>query len=149
MEKAENFEACDLDECARLYVRVFNREPWNDEWTFATARKKLNEIFDTPNFKGVIFKKNGKIVGAVIGNCEQWYTGMHYNLKEFFVTPEIQGKGIGTKMLMQLERELKGMGVVLVHLFTSKKDFTRIFYEKNGYRQSAEMALMFKDFEDL
>lgn len=32
-----------LDELADLYVETFNSEPWNDEWTVDTAKKRLHE----------------------------------------------------------------------------------------------------------
>lgn len=32
-----------LDELAELYVETFNSEPWNDEWTVDTAKKRLLE----------------------------------------------------------------------------------------------------------
>ena len=32
-----------LDELAELYVETFNSEPWNDEWTVDTAKKRLHE----------------------------------------------------------------------------------------------------------
>ena len=40
-ERIEKFEENHLDECARLAVATFNAEPWNEVWTFDTARREL------------------------------------------------------------------------------------------------------------
>ena len=37
----EEIKESHLDELALLYVETFNAAPWNDEWTFETARKRL------------------------------------------------------------------------------------------------------------
>lgn len=78
----------DIASCAKLYVEVFNAEPWNDKWTLENAQKRLNDIYDAPNFVGSIYLDKGIIKGAIFGNCEQYYNGMHYYLKEMFISPE-------------------------------------------------------------
>lgn len=36
-----------LDKLAELYVETFNSEPWNDEWTVCTAKKRLHQMINT------------------------------------------------------------------------------------------------------
>ena len=40
-ERIEKFEENHLDECALQAVATFNAEPWNEVWTFDTARREL------------------------------------------------------------------------------------------------------------
>ncbi len=40
-ERIEEFKANHLDECAHLFMNAFNAEPWNDDWTFDTAKREL------------------------------------------------------------------------------------------------------------
>ena len=126
-------------------MKVFNAEPWNDEWTLEFAYNRLNDIFMSPNFVGVFYEEGNELKGAVLGNCEYWYQGMHYNLKEMFVTPELQGSGIGGKLLKSLEERLEESHVSTIILFTSKGNKTSDFYEKNNFIELESMAMMAKD----
>ncbi|MBM7613974.1 GNAT family N-acetyltransferase [Alkaliphilus hydrothermalis] len=133
----------DLMKYAELYVELFNAEPWNDRWTVATAYKRLENIYNTPHFVGMKYLESGEIKGAIFGNCQQWYLGMHYNLMEMFVVADSQGKGIGASLMMTLETELKLLGVNTIILFTSK-DETDVFYKKQGFKELGFMCMMEK-----
>jgi aminoglycoside 6'-N-acetyltransferase I len=134
-----------LFECSKLYVEVFNAEPWNDSWTEESAYKRLKDIYETPNFEGLVYIDDNKITGAVFGNCEQWYEGKHYNLKEMLVFNEQQGKGIGSMIMHRLTSELEQKGVNTVILFTSKGNKTHNFYIKKGFGELESMAMLAKE----
>lgn len=134
-----------ITECAKLYIRVFNDEPWNDKWSLEIAYKRLNDIYISPNFKGILYVENDEVKGAIFGNYEQFYEGIHYNLREMFISKELQGKGIGRKMLNELEEQLKEIGVTTIILFTSKGNKTNEFYFKNDFSEWESMAMMGKD----
>lgn len=131
--------------CAELYVRVFNAEPWNDKWSTETAYKRLLDIYNSPGFVGIICLEDDDIKGSVFGNREQWYEGFHYNLKEMFVSNELQGKGIGRELLGFLEEELNKRQIGAIILFTSKGNLTSQFYIKNCFKELDSMAMMVKD----
>lgn len=131
--------------CLELFIKAFNSEPWNDKWTLETAGKRLNDIFIAPNFEGVLYMKDGEIEGAIFGNYEQYYDGIHYNLKELFVSNELQGRGIGRRLIKELEVRLKALGVTTIVLFTSKGNGTNNFYLKNNFLEWTTMAIMGKD----
>lgn len=131
--------------CTKLYIDVFNAEPWNDEWNLESARKRLNDIYIAPNFEGVLYIEDGQVKGAIFGNCEQFYDGIHYNLREMFISNDLQGKGIGTKLLQELEKQLKVLDVTTVILFTSKGNKTSKFYLKNNFEEWHDMAMMGKE----
>lgn len=133
-----------LIQCSELFTKVFNNKPWNDKWTLETANKRLNDIFVAPNFEGVVYIEEDEIKGAIFGNYEQYYDGIHYNLKELFISNEIQGTGIGRKLIAELEGRLKEIGVTAILLFTSKGNGTNNFYLKNNFTELSEMAIMGK-----
>lgn len=133
-----------LMKCAELYVRVFNAEPWNDKWSTETAYKRLLDIYNSPGFAGIICLEDDDVKGAVFGNCEQWYEGLHFNLKEMFVSNELQGKGIGSELLKFLEEELIKRQIGAIFLFTSKGNLTSQFYIKNCFKELDSMAMMIK-----
>ena len=54
---------------------------------------------------------------------EQFYNGIMFNIKEFCVKNEMQSKGMGTKILAEVEKRLKSKGITdVLHPshFTSK-----------------------------
>ncbi|MHB9144268.1 MAG: GNAT family N-acetyltransferase [Symbiobacteriia bacterium] len=134
-----------VQKCAALYVSVFNAAPWNDQWTVETAYRRLRDIHAAPNFIGALCIDDGAIKGAVFGNLEQFFDCTHYNLREMFVSPDLQGTGVGSRLLEALEEHLKGLGVGTVYLFTSRGNQTSQFYQKNGFAVWESMAMMGKD----
>ncbi|WMJ80951.1 GNAT family N-acetyltransferase [Clostridium sp. MB40-C1] len=147
MDKIKLFKEEYLEKSAKLLILTFNREPWNENWTFETAFKRLEETYKTPNFKGWVYEKDNKIVGVIMGNCEQWYEGTQYYIKDFFVDANIQKQGIGSKMLKHLERELKDLDVNFIHFWTLKGEKTEKFYKNNGYELPNTLTLMTKDLD--
>jgi len=136
------FTAEHLDSCAGLYLDVFNGEPWNDHWTFETARKRLLDMLHTPGFAGLVAWDDGPVAFAA-GYREQWQERTVYFLKEMCVRADLQGKGIGTALLEHLESELSSRwGVSSVYLLTMRGDQADAFYSKNGYRANERMILM-------
>lgn len=85
--------------------------------------------------KGVFLKaldEKGKIIGSVRGYLED---GTVY-IGKLMVHPKDQGKGIGTKLLLSIEREFPGYRY---ELFTSTKSKRNIeLYEKLGYKVFSE-----------
>ena len=72
--------------------------------------------------------EEGKIIGSVRGYLED---GTVY-IGKLMVHPQEQGKGIGTKLLLSIEREFQGDRY---ELFTSTKSKRNIeLYEKMGYK---------------
>ncbi|MEW5323804.1 hypothetical protein V2J23_17295 [Geobacillus thermoleovorans] len=41
-----------LEQCIELYIKVFNSEPWNESWTYETAKERLTDLLHTPKFTG-------------------------------------------------------------------------------------------------
>ncbi|KNY25536.1 GCN5-related N-acetyltransferase [Pseudobacteroides cellulosolvens ATCC 35603 = DSM 2933] len=103
------------------------------------------DIYNSPSFVGILYFKEEEIKGAIFGNCEQWYEGFHFNLKEMFVSNELQGMGMGRELLKSLEEKLRVMQVGTIILFTSKGNLTSEFYIKNGFKELGFMAMMDKN----
>lgn len=145
MSSLISIEKRHIRECSELYLRVFNASPWNDQWTVDTAYKRLGDIYHAPNFEGIAYLEDGRVIGAIFGNCEQFYDGVHYNLREMFIADGSQGQGIGSKMLHHFEAHLKKQGITAIILFTSKENRTSSFYLKNEFKQWDGMTMMGKD----
>jgi len=144
MEIIRELERRDLDECTRLFIRVFNSEPWNDGWTFEKAKKRLEDIFLSAGFYGIGCWRDHSILGIACGNKEQWTDSEHFNLKEFCVDIENQNMGIGSRILGRLEQELMLQKCNRIYLLTMKSGIAESFYKKNGYYASGKMIMMGK-----
>lgn len=93
-------------------------------------KQTLEEVFNEYE-KGIILKaldEKGKIIGSVRGYLED----KTVHIGKLMVHPQHQGKGIGTKLLLRIEREFAGYRY---ELFTSTKSKKNIeLYEKLGYK---------------
>lgn len=137
----DSFPRNNLEDGVQLYRAVFNEPPWDDEWTVETARTRLVEIMETPGYRGYSAFLVEELVGLVLGNLEQWYTGQHFYLKEMCVRPSCQRRGIGTTMLEDLTEELRSEGVERVYLLTRQASPAREFYESNGFHLNERMGM--------
>jgi aminoglycoside 6'-N-acetyltransferase I len=43
-----------MEQCIELYINVFNSEPWNETWTYQTAKERLTDLLHTPKFLGFL-----------------------------------------------------------------------------------------------
>lgn len=134
-----------INEYAKLFVNVFNNEPWNDKWTVETASVRIDGIVRTNNFIGCALYDDTRLVGFICGQKEQFYDGMHFQVQEFCVDTAEQGKGYGTMLLNSLQFILKEDKVSNIYLITSKGPGTEGFYRKKGFSISDNMVLMSKN----
>lgn len=135
---------CELDEMATLYIETFNSEPWNDKWTMDTTKKRLHQMINTEDFYGLCAYKDDLLCGVILGSMEQFYNGMMFNVKEFWVKNGMRGLGVGTGIFRELEYRLKETGVNEIILFTSKGDYTEHFYHKQNMITNDNMVFMVK-----
>lgn len=133
-----------IDKISELYVNAFNSPPCCDSWTTATAAKRLTQMINCEGSYGLVCCENDKIIGMILGSVEQYYNGVHFNVKEFCVDNNIRGKGIGTKLFEEFELRLKNKGIDQIILFTSKGEETEGFYKKRGFCSYDDMVLMGK-----
>jgi ribosomal protein S18 acetylase RimI-like enzyme len=67
-------------------------------------------------------------------------------LLNFYVAPEMRGRGLARELLALAVAEAKARGMKVVTLHASK--FGKPIYEKNGFAMSNEMMLRFKDLAE-
>ncbi len=131
-----------LDELAALFADVFNAPPWNDGWSIEQARERLLDIINMPKFCGMAEYSGGRIVGLIMGHGQQYFDGVHFEILEFCVTREMQGQGIGGRMLTEFTEYLQGQGIRNIYLLTMTGPSTEGFYQKKGFKTSPNMCLM-------
>ncbi len=133
----------DVPELAKIYAETFNSDPWYDKWTQKTAEKRLSQMVNNGGFFGLLCYDESGITGMIMGEAEQYFDGVIFNIKEFCVKNELRGKGIGTSLLEEFERRLKGMGIRETVLMTNLED--EEFYKKRGFHRSRGVIFMGKE----
>lgn len=134
----------DLKQVTHLFVKVFNKAPWHDQWTIETAFKRLTDMFHTPGFKGMVYETESSIIGMILGRKEQYFDGIHFQILEFCIDTEIQSQGYGKKLLSSFIGQLEKEDVTEVFLLTMPGAMTEGFYERNGFISNEKMILMSK-----
>ncbi|MDR1117383.1 MAG: GNAT family N-acetyltransferase [Oscillospiraceae bacterium] len=131
---------------AKHYAETYNAPPWNDQWTEAFAFEKLSEMMDCRDAFGLVcYDDNDNFAGVILGNPEIYFNCKQFFIKDFFVALSLQGKGIGSLLIVEFEKRLKSMGIDKVYLFTSKGERTEDFYNKRGFKTWSGMVLMGKN----
>ncbi len=133
-----------LAECERVFVQVFNNPPWNESWEIETVVRRLQQIYQTPGFYGLLVGHNGETIGFAIGIIEQWDKSKHFYLKEMCVASAQQRRGVGAALMNALEENLRNEDVERLYLYTARDTFAQSFYEKQNFYVSAKMIMMTK-----
>lgn len=143
--KIRKFNSKDLDNCAKLFKKVFSSDPWYDEWkSLEQARNYLGELIKNPAFEGFVSCEGSHIVAVCLGHNRSWWNGQEFFVDEFFVENEMQGNGIGTKLLDNVSNYLLGAGYVRLTLLTNKEILAEDFYLKNGFYNNQKRTVMVK-----
>lgn len=134
-----------IDDCVDLFIETFTKEPWNDVYE---SREQVvnffNNHFNNNYFLGYAAMLNDKIVALSVGMKKPWIEGFEYYIDEFCVSYDIQGKGIGSWFIKAIEEDIKGKGVDGIILNTEKDYPSKIFYEKNGFKQLGDLIILCK-----
>ncbi|HYH11426.1 MAG TPA: GNAT family N-acetyltransferase [Thermomicrobiales bacterium] len=132
----------DLSVITDLYCAVFNAAPWNDAWTVETVSVRLRDMLATPGSEGIMALEGARPVGCLLGYREQWFDGAQFYLKEMFVHPERQRRGIGASLMRELKEVVRRQGVARIYLLTERGGEAADFYRAQGFYPSQRMAMM-------
>lgn len=133
-----------LEECALLFMKTFNNEPWNESWTYEKAYKRLENLFNTPEFFGFIKVLDNKIAGALFFHTTEWFTGKELTIKELFVDTTLQRAGVGKSLMNHLLDHVKSYPNTTINLYTLRNKQTLSFYEKLGFAIDEDLCIMSK-----
>lgn len=138
----------DISKVTDLYIRTFNQEPWNDHWEPWSVQKRLMQMAKAPDFYGLMMYREKDLIGFILGNQQQYYDGVRFEIKEFCIDPDSQSGGYGTMLLAEFEKRLLDQGIHEIILLTLRDPRTKGFYQKKGYAVLEEMILMNKTIKE-
>lgn len=112
----------------------------------------ISDYFDNPDTQDFWFTATENNIPVSIGYCApQKLTDGTFNLYAIGVRSDIQGKGIGNKMMKYLEDQLRIQGHRILIVETSGTDdfeLTRKFYEKLNYNKEAVIRDFWREGDD-
>ncbi len=127
---------CDRELITALFVDVFTREPWNDDWSdtrqldaYITDHIGQSSSLTLGCFDG------GRLAALSMGHIIHWHSGTEYCIQEFCVARDLQGKGIGTAFLKEIEAFLLKNGVCQIFLQTERDVPAFGFYLRSGFAE--------------
>lgn len=133
-ERAEDY--------AEIYASVFNGGPWNESWTTDRAMRRILDMMETNTFRGLALMDGEDVCGMIWGQKEQFYNGIHFQIQEFCIRNECQGKGYGPMLLQAFTEILKEEGVTRIYLLTCPGERTEGFYLAHGFHRSGSTIIM-------
>ncbi len=124
----------DISSVTPLYVEYWNGT--GDEWTEELAYKRIWQVLGSPDSYCIIAENGGKAIGFAMGRYETFANATAYNLVEIVVAKDWQNKGIGTKMMEELQLCVKNGGATLFLLDSANDAMHEHFYGKLGFRDA-------------
>lgn len=139
----------DKDIIAGLFLSVFTAEPWNDDWS---DKEQLDAYINdlTGNINSLTFGyfDSGRLVALSMGNIRHWWRGTEYCIDEFCVERSMQGQGVGSGFLHDIEKYLSGHGINTIFLQTERTVPAYSFYRSRGFIDYTDHASLGKFFDE-
>jgi D-alanine-D-alanine ligase len=112
------------------------------------------EVFDaaaqrSPDYTVLGAELDSRLVGWICWGPTPCTLGT-YDLYWMAVDPELQGSGIGTALLDEMERRLAGLARLIIIETAGRPDYaaTRAFYQARGYRPVATIPDFYAPGDD-
>lgn len=113
------------------------------------------EVFDAavggdPSYTALVAEHEGQAAGWVCWGATPCTSGT-FDMYWLAVDPELQGAGIGSRLVAEMERRLAGKARLIVVETAGRPDYqpTRAFYEARGYRRTATIPGFYAPDDDL
>jgi len=103
------------------------RAPWN------RPKHKIEDEINDKSIKLIACDENGKIIGT---GRARFNSSTEAEIKSMAVEENYRGKGIGSKIIFELERKIKETEARKIVI--SSRDKAVEFYKKHGYRVISE-----------
>ena len=128
----------DREEIKALFVSVFTREPWCDDWS---DREQLDLYIQDLTGQSYslaygLYHDAGELIGISLGYIKHWYSGTEYIINELCIKTDRQGAGAGTFFIREIGNAIRALGLKQIFLLTDSNVPAYDFYRKNGFVES-------------
>lgn len=138
---AVSIEDVSLEYLERLYE--IEKECFKKE---AFTKQQIAKLLTSPNSVGLTAKKDGEIIGFIIGAVYYDNDRLVGHILTIDVSQRHRRKGIGVKLLQEIEKIFAGKGVVKCRLEVREDNIAAIkLYTKLGYKRAGKLPYYYKD----
>ena len=139
-------ELNDIAAVLPLYISYYNEQE-DSCWNENTARKRIHQVLSMEDSYGLIAENENSVLGFLMGYFKQYDDIIGYTLDEIVIAYEYQNKGIGSKLLRELEQRVKEKGASCVELQAVNDDMHERYYGKAGYQNAKNFVMNVKWFK--
>ncbi len=145
MLKLKRLGIADKEIITELFVGVFTKEPWNDDWSDKTQLDMyITDLIGQGYSLTYGLFDEDELIGIALGYVKHWYSGTEYIINELCIKPERQGSGAGTFFIAEIEKAIKELGIKQIFLLTDSNVPAYKFYKKNGFSEEVTTRPMVK-----
>jgi len=130
----------DLKDIAKILMKESSKKPYNEKYNFKTAFKEVTDMFKQDIH--IAENENGT-TGFIASNINPDNKKKAY-IRELWLKPSYQRKGIGKALVEFIEKMYKKKGVKTIRLVAKKNARAFNFYKKIKYKEFKEMVFMEK-----
>ena len=148
MQINEQFRVLDesfLPRIAEVFAAAFSGEPWHDDWSdreqLALYIKDIGFCFNSLDYG---FFDGDKLIAVSLGSVRHWWEGTDYIIEELCVSPEYQGRGVGSRFMQLIEADVKSRSICGIFLQTNNDKPSYSFYKRNGFKDLDRHVSLYK-----
>lgn len=137
----------DIDRLVPMYLAYYNGCE-DGGWTEETAYKRIHQVWSHEDSFCLLLEDKTDILGFAMGHMEQYDDLTAYDLVEIVIAADQQGRGLGTNLMKEVERQVKALGASMIQLQAVNDERHEHFYEKLGFYSAKNLVLKAKFLED-
>ena len=121
-----------LDKLVEIEGQCFDQE--------AFSKRQISYLLTGYNTIALVAKANSEIAGFIIAQVEVENDVLYGHIITINVSPNYRRKGIGRKMLQEIEEMLKQKGIMECHLEVRENNSAALhLYQNNGYKKVGKL----------
>lgn len=134
----------DIPVVAEVFVNAYSDVPWCENWSREDAIVRVTDYFHYPNSRCYVALYQNTIVGGILCDVLRWHKGKQIEIKELFVSPNMQKKGIGKALFYRMENDAIDEGIGEIIFWTDIHPKMQSFYTGMGCKISQGEVIMHK-----
>jgi len=131
--KKRNFK-----EIAEILIKESSKKPYNEKYTLKTGLKEVNDLAKNELY---IATNEKKIIGFIASSITPDNKKKAY-IRELWLRPDYQRKGIGKALVKFIENKYKKRGVKIIRVVVKRNAEAFTFYKKIKYAEYKELVFM-------